>query len=169
MTVETPRNVRVVVTDAEHTADFAWLRHAGRQVACGVPEDSRWHVTYPADGRAHITTTRGGESRRGYLRESPVSLDGFTGHRTMLALGLGSDSLVDTGLREFERKTQDAVVFLDLRAFDAEVMWVELGLVEPYKADTLSFDFEVRQLVLVVTTSPWVYIAAGIQRDAVRR
>jgi hypothetical protein len=77
--VSQARNVRVVITDGERTADFAWLRHAGRQVVCGVPEDRRWHVTHPEDGRTHSTTKKGAGNRRAFLRESPVPLDGFMG------------------------------------------------------------------------------------------
>jgi len=86
----------------------------------------------------------------------------------MLALGIASDTLADVNLQPFNYKTQDAVAFLDLRAFDAKILWVELGLIEPQKADALSFDFEVRQLLLVTNTSPWVYIATGVQEAITR-
>jgi len=162
-------NVRVVVTEGERSAAFAWLRHASHHVVCGIPDEGAgWHVRYPKDGRAHITTKDGAGNRRAFFRESPVPLDGFVGHRTMLALGIASDTLADMNLQPFKYKTQDVVAFLDLRAFDAKMLWVEFGLLEAHKADALSFDFEVRQLLLEMSTSPWVYIAAGVQEAITR-
>jgi hypothetical protein len=148
------------LTDGERTADFAWLRHAGRQVACGIPDDARWHMTYPADGKAHYTVREGAGHSRRFLPKSPLPLVSFRGRHTLLALGLASTTLED--LRPFERRAQDAVAFLDLRSFpDEGVVWIELGLVEAQKADQLQFDFEVQQLLLVTSVTPWVYIAAG--------
>jgi len=100
------RRVRVVLTDGERTADFAYLRHAGREVVCGVPDDAGWHMTYPANGRAHYTVRQGSGHTRRFLRERPVPLESFTGQRTLLALSIASTALVYAGLRPFERQAQ---------------------------------------------------------------
>jgi len=100
------RRVRVVLTDGERTADFAYLRHAGREVVCGVPDDAGWHMTYPANGRAHYTVRQGSGHTRRFLRERPVPLESFTGQRTLLALSIASTALVYAGLRPFERHAQ---------------------------------------------------------------
>jgi len=100
------RRVRVVLTDGERMADFAYLRHAGREVVCGVPDDAGWHMTYPANGRAHYTVRQGSGHTRRFLRERPVPLKSFTGQRTLLALSIASTALVYAGLRPFERQAQ---------------------------------------------------------------
>lgn len=161
--------IRVVLTDGERTADFAWLRHAGRQVVCGIPEDEGWHMTYPEDGRFHITLKKGPGHRRAFVPQAPVPLDGFSGQQVLLALGIGSVDLTDAALRPFERKPQDAVAFLDLRAFGDALVWTELGLIEVGKTDQLHFDFEVQQVLLVRSIAPWVYVAAGIRDQALTR
>jgi hypothetical protein len=129
-------------------------------------------MSLPADGNAHYTVkARAGHIRR-YLFETPVRLDSLKGHRALLALGINSATLADADLRSFERNSQDAVAFLDLRAFpDVGVIWTELGVVEAWKTDQLQFnlDFEVSQLLLVTGVRPWVYFAAGVRREAITR
>ncbi len=87
----------------------------------------------------------------------------------MLTLGIPSGSL-GNDLNPVARQPQDAVAFLDLRAFeDEETVWTELGLVQPGKADELRFDFDVRQLLLVTSVNPWIYIAAGAKKGVITR
>jgi len=161
--------VRIVLTDGERAADFAWLRHAGRQVACGVPEDASWHMTYPEDGRLHMTVKQHSGGRRVFVRKAPVPLAGFTGHRALLALGIGSTALAEGDLKPFKHTPQDAVAFLDLRAFGDAMVWTELGIVEPGQTHQLRFDFTVQQVLLVTSVSPWVYVAAGVNEGEILR
>lgn len=162
------RRLRVVLTDGERMADFAWLRHAGRQVVCGVPDKVGWHITYPADGRMHMTIGHDARRTRSFVPETAVPLDTFTGQRALLTLGMPLIELAVARLRTFKHRTQDAVAFLDLRAFRDEVMlWIELGLVEVGKTDQLQFDFGAEQVLIVRNAVPWVYIAAGSKEGVI--
>jgi hypothetical protein len=165
-----PHRVRVVLTDGQRTVDFAWLRHAGKQVVCGAPNDPE-HVTYPRDGRVHITTEEGSKKRRrGFFTLPPVPLQGFHGQHGLLTLGLAEPILQSFDLVPFRHQAQDTIAFLDLRAFrpDAAVM-VDLGLVEAGHADQLNFAFKVQQILLVTSVTPWVYLAAGTEAGIITR
>lgn len=163
------RKVRVLLTDGERTADFAWLRHvAGKHVVCGIPENvDRWHITYPADARVHYTLREGARKSHRFLRLAPVPLRDFRGQCELLALGFASSTLEDAGLHPFRRSAQDAVAFLDLRAFPEGMVWTSLGLIEAGQVDSLTFDFDVEQLLLVRNVVPWVVIAAGIREGVI--
>jgi|SRR5947208_12791742 len=144
------RRVRVVLTDGKRAADYIWLRH-------------------PADGRAHYTVRRGSSNMRKFIPENPVPLHSFKGHRRMFSAGLATTSLLDFQLHPFERQEQDAIAFLDLRAFPEDAfVWTELGLVEVGKTDQLQFDFDLQQLLLVTSVRPWVYVAVGVREGIIR-
>ena len=157
--------VRVLLTDGQRTVDYAWLRHVeGKQIACGVPDHrDKWHLTYPADGKAHYTLRGGGRKRRRFLTLQPVPLRAFRGQRELLTLGFAPSTLEDSGLLPFRPQPQDALAFLDLRAFSDGMVWTSLGIVEPGQIDRLTFDSDVRQLLIVRNVVPWIYIAAGIK------
>lgn len=156
--------VRIALTDGVRTADYAWLRYSRKQVVCGVPENPNWHLTYPADGRAHYTIRKRSRHVRRYLPTQSIPLITFSGQRELLQVQLASPAALGDDFIAFEHQPQDVVAYLDLRAFPkGRIAWTALGLIEPGKADQLQFSFEVYQLLLVTRPRPWLYIAAGAE------
>jgi hypothetical protein len=151
--------VRVVLTDGNNTEDLYWVRHNGHEVVSGTP-DEPVHLTYPKDGRVHLTGFPGRESRL-FGTGPPIPLSAVTGHLALMTLTIKPPFRLRI---PFERGREDAIVLVDVRTLPHDrLLWISIGLVEPGAVDRIEYehDVEIRQLVVARIVTPWVYVAVG--------
>jgi hypothetical protein len=158
--------LRIVLTGGTRNEDLCWLKHSGSQVICGAVGDG-WHLRYPSDGRLHYTLEQKqeGPKRRVFWRQPGIPLIAFTGMCELLSMEVSPQRL-DEGSREFKGARQDALMFIDVRAFPVDRMIkLSIGLVEPGTLDQLNLTFEPAQLLVARYFTPWVYVAVGHGED----
>lgn len=159
--------LRIVLTDGMRSEDLCFLKHSGSSVIAGLVGDG-WHVHYPPDGRVHYTVEEKSNERRKHRVFWPqpgIPLTTFRGMRQLLSMTLSPQRL-DDGVRDFKGARQDALVFVDVRAFPADRMIkLAIGLVEPGTIDRLNLAFEPVQLIVERHFTPWVYVAVGNGED----
>ena len=158
---------KVLVTNGTKFVDVFWINHTGKDIYCG-PSFVNSHRSYHATGATHSKLS-------GYLcnQKQHVPLATFTGEFFLEGLGIANipewftesaDSL------DFRGVETDTFLVLDLRTVPSDVtVNIRIGLLEPSRADLLLpklTSFDVRQILFMTSTAPWIYAVVYWMRAA---